>query len=112
MEPVCCFLTCIQVFSRGWSGGLVWASLSEFSAVYCDPYSFGIVSKAEIDDFLELLTFYLSVKLLSRVLISSTWLVFWPCDDCSSPSYSCYGPMTIVIPLVTVVMCLVLVFFT
>ena len=52
-------------------------------------------------------TFYFSVKLLSRVPISKTWIVFWPCDDCYSPSYSYYGPMMTVIPLVTVVMYLV-----
>ena len=57
-------------------------------------------------------TFYFSVKLRSHVPISNTWIVFWPYDDCYSPSYCCYGLMTIVIPLVTVVMCLVLVFFT
>ena len=34
----CCFLTCILGFSRGKSGGLVFASLSEFSTVYCDPH--------------------------------------------------------------------------
>ena len=65
LEPVCCsmsssnccFLTC---FSRGRSGGLVFPSLSEFSAVDCDPYSqgFGTVSKAEIDAFLELSCFF------------------------------------------------------
>ena len=57
-------------------------------------------------------TFYFSIKLLSHVPISNTWIVFWPCDDCYSPSYCCYGPMIIVIPLVTVVMHLVLVFLT
>ena len=38
-------------FSRGWSGGLVFPSLSEFSTVYCDPHrkGFGIVNNAEID---------------------------------------------------------------
>ena len=43
-------------FSRGRSGGLVFSSLSEFSTVYCvhTVKGFGIVSKAEIDDFLEL----------------------------------------------------------
>ena len=56
--------------------------------------------------------FYFSVKLLSYVPISNTWIVFWPCDDCYSPSYCCYGPMTTVIPVVTVVMSLVSVFFT
>ena len=63
LEPVCCsmssskcgFLTC---FSRGRSGGLVFPSLSAFSTVYCDPHKdFGIVNKAEIDVFLELLLF-------------------------------------------------------
>ena len=50
----CCFLTCID-FSRGRSGSLVFPSLSEFSTVCHDPHSqdFGIVSKAEIDVFLE-----------------------------------------------------------
>ena len=55
-------------------------------------------------------TFYFSVKLLSHIPISNTWIVCWPFDDCYSPSYCCYGLMTIVIPLVTVVMRLVLVF--
>ena len=47
-------------FSRGRSGGLVFPSLSEFSTVYCDPHNkgFGIVSKAEIDVFLELSCFF------------------------------------------------------
>ena len=42
-------------FSRGRSGGLVFASLSEFSTVYCDHTvkGFGIVNKVEIDVFLE-----------------------------------------------------------
>ena len=47
-------------FSRGRSGGLVFPSLSEFSTVYCDPHgqAFGIVSKVEIDVFLELFCFF------------------------------------------------------
>ena len=47
-------------FSRGRSGGLVFPSLSEFSTVYSDPHSqgFGIVSKAEVDVFLELSCFF------------------------------------------------------
>ena len=57
-------------------------------------------------------TFYFTVKLLSHVPIRNTRIVFWPCDDCYSPSYCWYGPMTIVIPLVTVVTHLVSVFFT
>ena len=46
-------------FSRVKSGGLVCSSLSKFSTVYCDPHKgFGIVNKAEIDDFLELSCFF------------------------------------------------------
>ena len=48
-------------FSRGRSDGLVCPSLSEFSTVYCDPHKvkvFGIVSKSEIDVFLELSCFF------------------------------------------------------
>ena len=41
--------------SRGRSGGLVFPSLSEFSAVNCNPHKgFGIVNKTEIGIFLEL----------------------------------------------------------
>ena len=55
----CCFLTCIQVFLYSKSGSLVFPSLSEFSAVYCDPHKgFGIANKAEIDVFLELSCFF------------------------------------------------------
>ena len=55
----CCFLTCIQVFLYNKSGGLVFPSLSEFSAVYCDPHKgFGIANIAEIDVFLELSCFF------------------------------------------------------
>ena len=46
-------------FSRGRSGDLVFPSLSEFSTVCCDPHKgFGIVSKAEIDVFLEVSCFF------------------------------------------------------
>ena len=45
-EPVCCSMYSSNLlpdlhtgFSRGRSGGLVFPSLSEFSAVYCDPHS-------------------------------------------------------------------------
>ena len=42
-------------FSGGRSGGLVFPTLEELSTVCCDPHKvFGIVNKAEIDDFLEL----------------------------------------------------------
>ena len=45
-------------FSRGRSDSLVFLSLEEFPTVCCDPHKgFGIVNKAEIDDFLELLLF-------------------------------------------------------
>ena len=43
----------------GRSGGLVFPSLEEFSTVCCDPHKgFGIVNKAEVDDFLELSHFF------------------------------------------------------
>ena len=47
-------------FSRDRSVGQVFPSLLEFSTFYCDPHSqgFGIVSKAEIDVFLELSCFF------------------------------------------------------
>ena len=47
-------------FSRGRSGGLVFLPLSEFSTVCCDPHiqRLAIVSKAEIDGFLELSCFF------------------------------------------------------
>ena len=47
-------------FSRGRSDGLGFPSLSESSTVYCDHTvkGFGIVNKAELDDFLELSCFF------------------------------------------------------
>ena len=46
-------------FSRGRSGGLVFPSLSEFSAVCCDPHKdFGIDNKAKVDIFLKLSCFF------------------------------------------------------
>ena len=47
-------------FSGGRLGGLVFPSLSEFSAVYCETHSqrLGIVNQAEIDVFLELSCFF------------------------------------------------------
>ena len=47
-------------FSRGRSGGLVFPSLSEVSAVYCELHSqcLWLVNKAEIDAFLELSCFF------------------------------------------------------
>ena len=47
-------------FSRGRSCGLVVPSLSEFSAVYCDPHNQSLwhSQKAEIEVFLELSCFF------------------------------------------------------
>ena len=47
-------------FSGGRSGGLVCPSVSELSTVYCvhTVKGFGIVSKAELDVFLELFCFF------------------------------------------------------
>ena len=47
-------------FSRGRSGGLVFSSLSEFCIVCCYRLvkGFGVVSKAEVDVFLELPCFF------------------------------------------------------
>ena len=49
-------------FLRWQVKGLVFPSLSEFSTLYCDPRvkGFGVVNKAEIDVFLELLLFWWS----------------------------------------------------
>ena len=47
--------------SRGRSGGLVFPYLSEFSTVYCDPYTvkgFSIVNETETDVFLEFSCFF------------------------------------------------------
>ena len=54
-----CFFTCIQISQE--AGQVVWYShLFQNFPVYCDPHSqrFGIVSKAEIDFFLELSCFF------------------------------------------------------
>ena len=46
-------------FSGSRLGGLVFPSLEGFSTVCCDPHKgFGVVSKAEVDVFLELLCFF------------------------------------------------------
>ena len=44
-------------FSRGRSGGLACLSLSEFLVIH-KAKGFGIVNKAEVDDFLELSHFF------------------------------------------------------
>ena len=58
--PVLLFPDLHTDFSGTRSGGLVFPSLEEFSTVCCDPHSqsFGIVSKAEVDVFLELSCFF------------------------------------------------------
>ena len=55
-------------------------------------------------------TFYFSVELLSHVPTSQDMGCLLALCNCYSPSYCCHGPMTSLIPLVTVVMHLVLVF--
>ena len=46
-------------FLGGWSGGLVFPSLEEFSTVCCDPHKgFGAVNKAEAMFFLEFSCFF------------------------------------------------------
>ena len=54
----CCFSTCIQISQV--AGKVVWYShLFQNFPVYCDPHKgFGIVSKAEVDVFLELSCFF------------------------------------------------------
>ena len=65
LEPVCCSMSSsnccfLTNFSGGRSGGLVFPSLSEFPTVYVihTVKGFGIVSKAEVDVFLELSFFF------------------------------------------------------
>ena len=55
----CCFLTCID-FSGGESGGLVSPLFKNFSqfVVIHTVKGFGLVNKAEVDDFLELSCFF------------------------------------------------------
>ena len=61
-------------FSRGRLGGLVFPSLSEFSTVYCDHTvkGFGIISKAEIDVFLELSCFFNDPEDVSNLISGSS----------------------------------------
>lgn len=101
-NPICCFLFLkgLMFLIRSWK--------TETSRAAGSFQDWGHETE-HIHGFLSV-TFYFSVKLLHHVPISNTWIVFWPSDDCYSPSYCCYGPMTIVIPLVTVVMHLVSVF--
>ena len=67
-------------FSRGRSGGLIFPSLPEFSAVYCDPHKgFGIVNKAEMF-FWNSLAFSMSQQILKNFkhYFTSMW------DECNS----------------------------
>ena len=60
-------------FSKGRSGGLVFASLSEFSTVCGDPNKgFGIVNKAEIDVFLELSCFFYDPEDVGNLISGSS----------------------------------------
>ena len=54
----CCFLTCIQISQE--AGQLVWYShfLKNFPQFVVIHTVFGIVNKAEVDVFLELLCFF------------------------------------------------------
>ena len=69
----CCFLTCIQVSQE--AAQVVWyAHLFQNFPVYCDPHSqsFGIVSKAEIDVFLELSSFFNDPADVSNLISGSS----------------------------------------
>ena len=61
-------------FSRGWSGGLVFTSLSEFSKflVIHTVKGFGIVNKAEIDVFLELSCFFDDLAFVGNLISGSS----------------------------------------
>ena len=59
-------------FSGSRSGGLVSPSLSEFSTVCCDAHKgFGIVSKAEVDVFLEFSSFFYDPKDVGNLMSGS-----------------------------------------
>ena len=82
LEPVscsmsssnCCFLTCIQVSQE--AGQVVWYShlLKNFPqfVVIHTVKGFGIVSKAEIDDFLELSCFFDDAADVSNLISGSS----------------------------------------
>ena len=60
----CCFLTCIQVSKE--AGQVVWYShlfqnFPQFIVIHTDN-GFGVVNKAEIDVFLELLLFHTHIS--------------------------------------------------
>ena len=66
LEPVCCSMSstnscfCTWIQNSQGAGQVVWYShLSEFSTVCCHPHrGFGLVSKAEVDVFLEFCCFF------------------------------------------------------
>ena len=74
-------------FSRGRSGGLVFPSPSEFSTVYCDPHSFGIVNKVR-KIFLKILI-YLT---MSAVSCSVEGLSLWYTDSALAMRVASVGP--------------------
>ena len=55
----CCFLTCLQISQEvvRWSGGHLFKNFPQFVAIHTVK-GFGIVSKAEVDVFLELSCFF------------------------------------------------------
>ena len=59
-------------FSGCRSGGLLFLSLSEQSMVYCDPHSFGVINKAEVDVFLELSCFFNDPADVGNLISSSS----------------------------------------
>ena len=59
--------------SGGRSGGLVFLSLSEFSAVCCDLHKgFGVANKTEVDVFLELSCFFDDLKDIGFLISGSS----------------------------------------
>jgi len=71
----CCFLTCMHTgFSGGWSGGLVFPSLEEFSTVCCDPHSQRLwhSQKAEVDVFLEFACFFYDPTNIGNLISGSS----------------------------------------
>ena len=82
-KPLCCFLFLkgLQFLISSWKTGTSRAAHSS--------QDWGHEAE-RIPGFFSV-TFYFSVKLLSHVPISDTWIVFWPRDDCYSLSYGCYA---------------------
>ena len=82
----CCFLTCIQISQE--AGQVVWYShlfqnFPQFSVIHTVK-GFGIVSKAEIDEFLELFWFFDDPADVNNLVsgssaFSKTSLNIWKC---------------------------------